>query len=247
VDGMRKPNWMRRAATAGLAAFAVLGLGPVATGAAGPASVQPAALVTAAPSVAVPARARPAVGLTRAQSTWSHDGIPTTTTPSTVAPAAPAPEAAPAPDANASPEERGAAALARISYPWQQTGYTISFYGPRPGLYGRTGNGIRRIEIFVRPDESADLLAHVVAHEIGHAVDLTFNNAARRSQWLAIRGLDPSASWFTCSGCHDFDTPAGDFAETFAYWQTGPAIFRSVMAPPPSPAMLDQLRPLFFG
>jgi hypothetical protein len=142
-------------------------------------------------------------------------------------------------------EQAGRAALARVTYPWAATGYTIVFSGARPGLFGLTKADERRIEIYVRPGENPDLLAHVIAHEIGHAVDKTFNNAARRAQWLAIRGLAPSTGWFTCNRCHDFDTPAGDYAETFALWQLGLHDFRGTVAPEPDAAMLARLVPLF--
>ncbi|MBV9936217.1 MAG: hypothetical protein JO367_18120, partial [Actinobacteria bacterium] len=144
-----------------------------------------------------------------------------------------------------SPEEVGQAALARLTYPWAATGYTIVFEGPRAGLFGLTKADERRIEIYVRPGENPDLLAHVVAHEIGHAVDKTFGTPARRGEWLTIRGLSPSSGWFTCNRCTDFDTPAGDFAETFAQWQLGLNDFRSRVAPMPDAAMMARLVPLF--
>jgi hypothetical protein len=140
--------------------------------------------------------------------------------------------------------DRVSAALGRISYPWQQLGYRIVFLGPQPGLWGRTSQrSLSTIEIYVRPDESVDMLAHVIAHEIGHAVDLVYGNDQRRSLWLELRGISPRP-WFTCSMCQDFTTPAGDFAEVFAYWQLGD-FSRSQLAPPPTPAQLSQLLPLF--
>src|SRR5438309_2307783 len=121
-------------------------------------------------------------------------------------------------------------ALARISYPWRQLGYRIVFMGPEPGMWGRTSQrSLSTIEIYVRPDESVDMLAHVVAHEIGHAVDLVYGTDQRRSLWLELRGISPRP-WFTCSMCQDFSTPAGDFAEIFAYWQLGD-FSRSELAP----------------
>ncbi|MBV8386418.1 MAG: hypothetical protein JO155_06465 [Acidimicrobiia bacterium] len=142
------------------------------------------------------------------------------------------------------PTERIAAAMARISYPWQQLGYRIVFEGPVPGMAGRTSpRSMGTIEIYVRPDETVDMLAHVIAHEIGHAVDLTYGNDQRRSVWLQLRGVSPRP-WFTCSMCEDFSTPAGDFAETFAYWQLHD-FSRSLLAPPPTVDQLAQLSPLF--
>jgi len=140
--------------------------------------------------------------------------------------------------------DRVSEALARISYPWRQLGYRIVFMGPEAGMWGRTSQrSLSTIEIYVRPDESVDMLAHVVAHEIGHAVDLVYGTDQRRSLWLELRGISPRP-WFTCSMCQDFSTPAGDFAEIFAYWQLGD-LSRSELAPPPTPAQLAQLATLF--
>ena len=140
--------------------------------------------------------------------------------------------------------DRVSAAMARISYPWRQLGYRIVFMGPEPTLWGRTSQrSMSMIEIYVRPDESVDMLAHVIAHEIGHAVDLVYGNDQRRSLWFEMRGISPR-SWFACSMCQDFSTPAGDFAETFAYWQLGD-FSRSQLAPAPTPAELSQLATFF--
>jgi hypothetical protein len=142
------------------------------------------------------------------------------------------------------PQERIAAAMARISYPWQQLGYRIVFEGPVPGMSGRTSQrSMGTIEIYVRADETVDMLAHVIAHEIGHAVDLVYGNDQRRSVWLQLRGISPRP-WFTCSMCQDFSTPAGDFAETFAYWQLHD-FSRSLLAPVPTVDQLTRLSPLF--
>jgi hypothetical protein len=142
-------------------------------------------------------------------------------------------------------ERRGAQALAFVDYPWQATGFQISFHPARRGYRGMTDLGARRIEVYVRPGESIRALAFTVAHEIAHAVDVTFGSSARRRAWRQLRGLDPHLPWFSCDGCSDFATPAGDYAETFAYWLVGPAGYRSRLAPPPSAAELELLAPLF--
>lgn len=153
-------------------------------------------------------------------------------------------DSATAPADPGTPQSRVSEALGRISYPWQQLGYRIVFLGPQPDMWGRTSpRSLATIEIYVRPDESVDMLAHVIAHEIGHAVDLVYGNDQRRSVWLQLRGIGPRP-WFTCSMCQDFATPAGDFAETFAFWQVHD-FSRSQLAPAPTPAQLDQLDALF--
>jgi hypothetical protein len=145
------------------------------------------------------------------------------------------------------PAPVGAAALAQISYPWQQLGYQIVFLGPRPDLMGQTIFDAHRIEIYLRQGESQPMVAHVIAHEIGHAADVAYNTPERRQQWLNLRGASTSQPWFGCERCDDFSSPAGDYAETFSFWQLGPDADRSHLAPPPSPDQLKQLIPLFFA
>ena len=142
-------------------------------------------------------------------------------------------------------QRRGEQALARITYPWRQLGFSVSFLPGRPGLFGKTVPAEHRIEIYVRTDEDDLLLTHMVAHELGHAVDVSYSDDARRARWLQLRGIDPATPWFGCSLCTDYQTPAGDFAETFALWQAGPRDFRSRMAPPPDAQQLASLQPLF--
>lgn len=128
---------------------------------------------------------------------------------------------------------RGAAALERIDFDPASLGYELRFLPGRPGHYGMTYPNEQRIDVWVRPDQSLDLLTHVTAHELGHAVDLAWNDEARRAEYLELRGLG-ARPWFTCDGCTDFSTPAGDFAEVFARWAVGGTDFRSTLGPPPS-------------
>lgn len=169
---------------------------------------------------------------------------------SPVPPAAPPPTeiASDASAADRSPgweQRRGAKALGLITYPWQQLGYSISFVGSRPGLLGGTIPERHQILLFVRPDEDVNLLASVIAHELGHAVDKTYNNDDRRRSWLEARGLPATTRWFTCNMCPDFATGSGDFAEAFVAWQTGRAYYRGQLAPAPSDAQLATLRGFF--
>lgn len=141
-------------------------------------------------------------------------------------------------------ERRGEAALARIGFDPTDIGYEIRFLPERRGYYGMTYPKERRIDVWVRPDQSLELLTHVTAHELGHAVDLTWNDDARRAEYLEVRGLG-SRSWFTCDGCTDFSTPAGDFAEVFASWAVGETDFRSTLAPAPPAEEYGQLEKFF--
>jgi len=156
----------------------------------------------------------------------------------------PAPAPAPPPPPPVTPDERGAAALALLDHPWQQTGWTIDFEPGRPGYLGMAYVEERRIVVWVRPEQSIEHLASVVAHELGHAIDLTWNTPERRARWMELRGIDASNPWFGCSACTDFATPAGDFAEVFSYWQTG-IDFQSRMAAYPEPEALEAMVSLF--
>ncbi|MEM9562255.1 MAG: hypothetical protein AAGA93_06550 [Actinomycetota bacterium] len=145
-------------------------------------------------------------------------------------------------------ERVGREALARISYPWERllSEWTIEFQPATDGLYGLTMVPERRIEIYVRADQSPGMVAHVVAHELGHAVDVTLNSGPERRRWSELRGIG-SAPWWPESGANDFATGAGDFAESFAAWQVGPAGFRSTLADPPNGAEIELLAELSAG
>jgi hypothetical protein len=178
-----------------------------------------------------------------------------TTPPTTQGPAAQPPPtrprqtAAPRPTRSArvtwSPAERGAAALALIAYPWPRTGFSIEFSGPRDSHYGLTNVPARKISIFVRLEQTTSELARVIAHEIGHAVDVAFTDESERATYRRLRGLG-NVYWYpACPGCADYNTPVGDFAEVFAYWLLGPGTFRSTAAPPPNAAQLKELASVF--
>ena len=140
---------------------------------------------------------------------------------------------------------REKAALALIGFPWQQLQYDIVFMPPRSGIRAMTFSRELRIEIYARPNDAVQLLAYDIAHELGHAIDFTRNTGERRQEWMKVRGIDPSTSWFGCNGCSDFNTPAGDFAETFALFLLGPGHFAGRIAPPPSAEQIPALATFF--
>ena len=159
--------------------------------------------------------------------------------------APPSPTIAP-PSPSVSIQQRGEAALRRLSYPYQQLGYEIAFLPGIPGYFGRGFHERHRIEIYVRGGQSDEALAHVVAHEIGHAIDWMYHTPSRDQEWLKLRGLDPATEWAPCPFCSDFGSPSGDFAESFALWQLGNTEFRGTLAPQPTSAQLQQLAHLFY-
>ena len=148
-----------------------------------------------------------------------------------------------APCHRGAPSEKGQAALPLLSYPWRDLGYTVEFLPGRSGMLGLTYPDERRIEVYVRECQSVDSVAHVFGHEVGHAVDESFNDAGRRQEWQQIRGFQ--ADWYTCSGCSDYRSGSGDFAEVFSLLKAPPDRFRSAVAGPPSPEQAAQLERFF--
>jgi hypothetical protein len=136
---------------------------------------------------------------------------------------------------------RPKAVLSLIHYPWEQLGYEVIFLSPRPGFRAMTISDRHRIEVYMRSGDEAIDLAYDLAHELGHAFDLENNNAERRTLWCNMRGIDPATPWFGCNRCPDYDTPAGDFAETFAFLLLGPGNYHSRMASQPKQDQIPQL------
>jgi len=138
---------------------------------------------------------------------------------------------------------RQEAVLALIPFRWQQLKYDIVFMPPRTGVRAMIFSGDHRIEVYARPQDDNGLVAYDIAHELGHAIDLTYNNDETRKKWMQLRGIDPSTSWFGCDRCSDYATPAGDFAESFASIVFGSKQFKGRIAPAPTsdqiPAMLS--------
>ena len=167
------------------------------------------------------------------------------------APAAPV-AARPAPDACSGDgwqQRRGEAALRSLRPEAQRSGFRVIFSAAREGYLGITWTRERRIDVFVRScrAQSDALLRGVLAHELGHALDAARMDEGSRAAWKRARGIPSGTPWAGCSGCSDFATPAGDFAEVFAQWVRGAADNRSRLAGAPGTAELDRLARQFFG
>jgi hypothetical protein len=166
------------------------------------------------------------------------------------APQAP-PKAAPSADVCAGTDwqqKRGQHALSTLKDTGQRSGVTVSFKAAKSGFLGLTYPTRRHVDVFVRScsSESAALLRHVVSHEMGHAYDAAHMTAAMRESYKAMRGIPAGTPWFGCSYCTDFNTPAGDFAETYSQWQRSSADSRTQIAPMPGPAQLAKIAAIFF-
>jgi hypothetical protein len=144
-------------------------------------------------------------------------------------------------------ERRGREALRSLTVQ-DSSGFQVIFSQARDGYYGLTRLRARTVEVYVRSceEQPRELLRHIVAHELGHAHDATRNTAHDRAAWLAARQLPPGTPWYGCSGCVDFGTPAGDYAELYAQWARGAATNRSSAAPVPDAAALAALAERFF-
>ncbi len=112
--------------------------------------------------------------------------------------------------------DRGARAEKLINYDFEQKlpGWTIVYKGDRRGYRGLTNVPEKTIEIYIDHTDTPFSIAGVLAHELGHAIDVTYLDHDARSQWLAARNL-PKV-WWPGNGLSDFHVGAGDFAEAVA-------------------------------
>ena len=100
-------------------------------------------------------------------------------------------------------------------------GWDVQYLGARDGYRGMTFSQTQIIELYVRPSDSASSLAGILAHELGHAIDLAHLDDQARLEWYEGRGFVPGTPWWPGSAALDFHTGAGDFAEAFAFWALG--------------------------
>jgi hypothetical protein len=205
-----------------------------------------ASALVAAPAIYAAASASEEPADTPASELVVYDLLPAFEGPDTT----PAPAPVPAPASTAPPEvvqgdPRGAEAMALIAFAWRETlpGWSIAFLPAEAGLRGLTRVDDRRIEIYVRDSDDAASLARVVAHELGHAIDVELNSPADRERWRAVRGVSAAVRWWPGNAVSDFDTLAGDFAEAFATMLTG-SVSLSRVATAPGPAELAVLAEL---
>lgn len=171
---------------------------------------------------------------------WTAAPPPPSPPPPSPPPPALSPERARALASLSSPVGRQVAAralaLVRFDWPSRLPGWQLRFRDGRSGVRGLTFPDRQVIEVYVRGGDTPESLAHVVAHELGHAVDVTYFTQVQRSAWLAARGLAPRTIWFPgAPGVSDFATGAGDFAESFAWVHAPVGAWKGELAPPPNP------------
>ena len=132
----------------------------------------------------------------------------------------------------------GDQAESSIAYPWRSylPGWTVA-YLDADVVSGNTNIPTQTITVGVPPGATPAYVSEVLAHEIGHAIDVSYLSDADRARWLAApcaTGID----WWPNGGPGDFDVGAGDFAEAIAAWLTGSSN-DSAVAGPFTTAQLD--------
>lgn len=146
-----------------------------------------------------------------------------------------------------SPQSVGAQAEALLPFDWQTAlpGWTIVYRGPSSEFRGLTYPYDNTIEMFVRETDTPESLAGILAHEIGHAVDVTHFGDSERNRWRDARGIS-DRQWWPDAYASDFESGAGDFAEAFAVWAVDDPS-SSKIAGPPTSEQLTLLRELLQG
>lgn len=140
-----------------------------------------------------------------------------------------------------------AEAEALLPFDWQEIlpNWEINYLAQNDSFRGLTYPYDATIEIFVRDTDTPESLAPILAHEIGHAVDVSFMSGSDREAWLEERGIQ-DAPWWADAFASDFQSGAGDFAEAFAALATGDQS-SSQIADHPTEEQLEFLSELLEG
>ena len=109
---------------------------------------------------------------------------------------------------------RAAESLIAFDYRTVLEGWTFEYEGPRDGYRGNTNTVSRTISVYVGEYDTPQVVAEVIAHEVGHAIDVMYLDDDTRVQWMEMRGIDEG--WWPHSGASDFHVGAGDYAEAVA-------------------------------
>jgi hypothetical protein len=148
-------------------------------------------------------------------------------------------------DVDGAVEAVGASALASLPFDpaVEIPGWEIVFLPGRDDIRALARPDQRRIEVHVRPDDTADGLRRVIAHELGHALDVERLDDADRARWRSARGVGLEVPWWPRGTTYDFDTMAGDFAEAVAAWMVGSESVSQVGGPftPEQLAVVEEL------
>lgn len=119
------------------------------------------------------------------------------------------------------PAEIGLAAEAGIDFDFRAAlpDWQIGYAEDHPDFLGVTRSEDKSIFVHVEPEASAEVVASVLMHEVGHAIDLERLTDEQRAEWILLR--DMPSTWWPGNGLSDFAVGAGDFAEAVSALTTG--------------------------
>jgi hypothetical protein len=110
-------------------------------------------------------------------------------------------------------------ALDELAWPVDPKAFTVRIVphgklADDPGMYLGPDRVIE-IDAEIADDPVMKDLAHLLAHEVGHSIDLTKLDDEARAQFMELRGIDPRQDWQDSRDAWD-GRPQEDFAEVFA-------------------------------
>lgn len=120
------------------------------------------------------------------------------------------------PDVSVELSERAVAIEAELDWDFRSAlpAWEVVYADAHPRWRGITNSVERTVTLFDRESTTVSDAAAVLAHELGHAIDLEFLDDTDRLAWLELRGID--VPWWADEGRADFSVGAGDFAEAVA-------------------------------
>jgi hypothetical protein len=111
-------------------------------------------------------------------------------------------------------------ALDQLVWPVDPSAFTVRVVPPQSlppndmGMYVYPESVIL-IDSTVVNDPERENLTHVMAHEVGHVIDIRYLDNEARAQFLHIRGFSETADWTGAGGAWETQ-PQEDFAEVYA-------------------------------
>lgn len=123
-------------------------------------------------------------------------------------------------------------------------GWTIDFEPSHPNYAGMADPRDKTITLYVSDRYRDETLLWVLYHEAGHAYDFAYMDSGDRQRWADARGYDADP-WYPEPGELDYESPAGDWAESFAHCRSGlSGHYRSQMAGAPGSGQCSLMRDL---
>ncbi len=136
-------------------------------------------------------------------------------------------------------EIAGQQALEKVNWNWRPEGWTIEFQPGKAGYLGMKYRDEKKVVIWVRPKQSPEDVASVIAHELAHVYSQLYINVKLQREWLKARGLPRTTRWSPPDVKEgkpeksDYSYGEGDFAESVA-WTLQGGKFSSRLRPAPN-------------